>query len=161
MTKRWIFAGCMLWLVLLSATTASAQGVQMVAKLSGGNEAPNKVLTGAFGNAACAVDLSKNTINCTGTVFNLPSGVTVGHIHVGANDLAGPTVCNAVVPVTASNDFNFTINCDPSVITLRPDQGIRSWDDFVQAVLGENTYVNIHSQVNGGGEIRGTLLLKP
>lgn len=160
MTKRWIFAACTVVLVMLTATTASAQVVQMVAKLSGGNEAPNKVLTGAFGNVACAVDVGRGTMSCTGTVYNLPSGATAGHIHVGANDLAGPVVCGAVVAPNVSNDFNFTIDCAASNITLRPDQGIRSYDDFVQSVLGENTYVNIHSAVNPGGEVRGALVLK-
>ena len=41
----------------------------------------------------------------------------------------------------------------------RPDQGIRSADDMFQALLGGNTYVNVHSQVNPGGEIRGQLIV--
>ncbi len=44
---------------------------------------------------------------------------------------------------------------------LRPDQGIRSADDLFQAILGGNSYVNVHSQVNPGGEVRGQLTLKP
>ena len=36
-----------------------------------------------------------------------------------------------------------------------------SFEDFLQAVLGENTYVNVHTVVNPGGEIRGQLVLKP
>jgi CHRD domain len=160
MTKRWIFGACMVLLVMLTATSASAQVVQMVAKLSGGNETPNKVLTGAFGSAECAVDVPRGTIACNGTVYNLPSGATAGHIHVGANDVAGPVVCAAEVTPNVSNDFTFTISCDASKIILRPDQGIRSYDDFVQSVVGENTYINIHSAANPGGEIRGQLLLK-
>ena len=42
---------------------------------------------------------------------------------------------------------------------LRPDQGIRSADDMFQAILGGNSYVNVHSAVNPGGEIRGQLVL--
>ena len=42
-----------------------------------------------------------------------------------------------------------------------PMQGIRSADDMFQAILGGNSYVNVHSAVNGGGEIRGQLVLKP
>ena len=162
MTRRWILG--LLWgaaLLGLSSSPASAQTVRLVAKLHGGNEAPTKVLTGAFGSAECTVDLGTGTITCTGDVFNLPSGVTAGHIHVGVDGVAGPTVCNATLIPNVSNDFGFTIGpCTASNITLRPDQGIRSFEDFVQAVLGENTYVNIHSQVNGGGEIRGQLVLK-
>jgi hypothetical protein len=72
-------------------------------------------------------------------------------------------VCNATIPRNISNDFSFTIGpCNSAGnITLRPDQGIRSFEDFLQAVLGENTYVNVHTVVNPGGEVRGQLLLKP
>ncbi len=48
-----------------------------------------------------------------------------------------------------------------TTFTLRPDQGLRSADDIFQAILGENMYVNVHSAVNTGGEIRGQLTLKP
>jgi CHRD domain len=163
MTKRAILAACTALLFTLAASPASAQIVRLTAKLNGGNETPAKILTGAFGNAECTVDLGKGgEINCTGSVFNLPSGATVGHIHVGAVDVSGPTVCNANLAANISNDFNFTIGpCTAATITLRAEQGIRSFEDFVQAVLGENSYVNIHSVVNPGGEIRGPLLLKP
>jgi hypothetical protein len=164
MTKRSIFAaGATLLLTLVAATSASAQIIRLSAKLSGANETPAKVVTGAFGGVECTVDIGKGgEINCTGSVFNLPSGATVGHIHVGGVDVSGPTVCDANVPPNISNDFGFTIGpCTSSSIRLRPDQGIRSFEDFVQAVLGENTYVNVHSSVNPGGEVRGQLTLKP
>ncbi len=159
MSKRVILAAG--FAVALLAAPVSAQQVQMEAILNGGNEAPNKVTSGALGTAECAVNISARTISCTGTAFNLPSGVTQGHIHVGADGVAGPVVCNAVVPVNASNDFNFSISCDESNIVLRPEIGIRSFEDFLQAVLGGNSYVNIHSAVNPGGEIRGQLRLRP
>jgi hypothetical protein len=160
MSKRvMVAAGCLSVLALMAAPV-SAQTVQMSAVLNGGNEAPNKVTTGAFGNAECAVNVGSRTITCTGTIFNLPSGVTQGHIHVGSEGVAGPVVCNAIVPVTASNDFNISISCDESNITLRPEIGIRSFEDFLQAVLGENAYVNIHSAANPAGEVRGQLRLR-
>jgi hypothetical protein len=157
MSKRVILAAGFAAALTLTTTPVSAQQFQMTAELSGGNEAPNKVTSGGLGNADCSVNVSARTITCTGTVFNLPSGVTQGHIHVGAEGVAGPVVCNAVVPVNASNDFNFSISCDESNIVLRPEIGIRSFEDFLQAVLGENAYVNIHSAVNPGGEVRGQL----
>lgn len=165
MTQRPILAACAtLVLLTVAAAPASAQIVRLSAKLSGANETPAKIVTGAFGSADCTVDLGKGgEIACTGNVFNLPSGWTAGHIHVGGPDVGGPTVCNANVVPNLSNDFGFTIGpCNSAAtVTLRPDQGIRSFEDFVQAVLGENTYINIHTAVNGGGEIRGQLLLKP
>ena len=157
MSKRVILVAGFVAALALTTTPVFAQQLQMNAELNGGNEAPNKVTSGALGNADCSVNITTRTITCTGTVFNLPSGVTQGHIHVGAEGVAGPVVCNALIPVNASNDFNFSISCDESNIILRPEIGIRSFEDFLQAVVGENSYVNIHSAVNPGGEVRGQL----
>jgi hypothetical protein len=46
-------------------------------------------------------------------------------------------------------------------LLVRGDQGIRSWEDFIQSLLGGQTYINIHSAVNPGGEIRGQVLRVP
>lgn len=162
MTSRWksvLFAA--LALVALAAAPASAQTFTLTANLHGGNETPTVVVTGAFGNATVTVDMTNRTVTWVVDVFNLPSGVSAGHIHVGAVGAGGPTVVNFVVPTPASNDFRVAGTMRDSEFTLRPEQGIRSADDFFQAILGGNTYVNIHSQVNGGGEIRGQLTLRP
>jgi hypothetical protein len=158
MTKR-TFVSALTLIVVLAAAPAYAQLVQLSGRLNGGNEAPNKVLTGSVGTVECTVNVGLRTVSCTGDVFNLPVGVTAAHIHVGAEGVSGPVVCNATVPTGASNDFGFTISCDASTIVLRPDQGIRSIEDFVQAILGEGTYVNVHSGLFPGGEIRGQLKL--
>jgi hypothetical protein len=34
-------------------------------------------------------------------------------------------------------------------------------EDAIQAIVGGNAYVNIHSTTNPGGEIRGQLSVKP
>jgi hypothetical protein len=146
----------------LAAAPASAQTFTLTANLSGANETPSPgINTGAFGNATVTVDLGARTVSWVVDVFNLPSGVTAGHIHVGAAGTPGPTVVNFTVPSPASNDFRVSGSMPDTGFTLRPDQGIRSADDMFQAILGGNTYVNIHSAVNGGGEIRGQLVLKP
>ena len=158
MISRWkpvLFAACLLAL----AAPLSAQTFTLTASLHGGNETPAVVVTGAFGNATVTVDMTARTVTWVVDVFNLPSGVTAGHIHVGAPGAGGPTVVNFVVPTPASNDFRVAGTMRDVEFTLRPDQGIRSPDDMFQAILGGNTYVNIHSQVNGGGEIRGQLTL--
>ena len=46
-------------------------------------------------------------------------------------------------------------------LRARPDQGIRTWEDFIQSLIGGQAYVNIHSAVNPGGEIRGQLTVTP
>jgi hypothetical protein len=145
----------------LTAVPASAQNFTLTATLTGAQETPAPGLnTGAFGNATVVVNVRTRTVTWTVNVFNLPSGVTAGHIHVGAVGTPGPTVINFTVPTGASNDFTITGSAVDTTFTLRPDQGIRSADDMFQALLGGNTYVNVHSAVNGGGEIRGQLTPK-
>jgi hypothetical protein len=103
------------------------------------------------------VNVQAGTIDWQLQIFNLPSGATAGHIHVGADGVAGPTLLNFPIPPTISNDFALSGTFTSADLTLRPEQGIRSFQDCVQAILGGTTYVNVHTQVNPAGEIRGQL----
>jgi hypothetical protein len=142
------------------AGSAQAQTVQLAATLSGANETPG-VLTGAFGTATVTVDLSTQTVSWVIDVFNMPSGTNNAHFHVGGPGQAGPTVVNVAFPAGASNDFRLTGSATAANLSVRADQGIRSWEDFLQSLLGGQTYLNVHSAVNGGGEIRGQVLRVP
>jgi len=169
MTSRVMRAfGATALLMGLASAPAAAQSFTLTAQLSGSNEATatgtsttGGINTGAFGDCRIVLDLTSQTVTYNVNVFNLPSGVTASHIHVGAERTAGPVVVNFTVPATASNDFGFAGTVAFSAFVLRPDQGIRSSDDMVQAILGGNSYCNVHSQVNPGGEIRGQFTLKP
>jgi hypothetical protein len=140
----------------------SAQTFVLTATLTGAGETPAPgINTGAFGTATVTVDLTARTVTYTVQVFNLPSGVTASHIHVGAVGTPGPVVVNFAPALNSSNDFSFSGVVQDTAFVLRGDQGIRSADDMFQAIIGGNAYVNVHSAVNPGGEIRGQLVLKP
>jgi len=150
-------------LLAFAAAPAAAQSFTLTAQLNGGNEATqtaNVINTGAFGDCTIVVDGTAATLTYSGRAVKLPSGVTASHIHVGGEKTAGPVVVNFAPPVPASNDFGFSGTVAFSAFVLRPDQGIRSSDDMVQAILGGNSYCNVHSQVNPGGEIRGQFTLR-
>ena len=164
MTANWKIAAFATAALVGLAVPASAQSFTLLATLTGAGEATqtaNGINTGAFGDATVIVDLAARTVTYTVRVFNLPSGVTASHIHVGSALTPGPVVVNFAPPVTASNDFGFTGVVRDTEFALQPDKGIRTPDDMFQAILGGNSYVNVHSQVNPGGEIRGQLTLKP
>ena len=162
MRQKWVrLALLSLVSVGVMSGSAWAQSSEMVAKLTGGDEAPNTVNSGAFGTATVRVDEGTGDITYTIRVVNLPSGVVAAHFHVGAEKTAGPVIINIEVPTTASNDFTLTGTVNVADFVPRPDQGIRSESDVLQAILGENTYLNVHSQVNPGGEIRGQVKLDP
>jgi len=161
---RRLFMTAVMTLGALGAGVASAQAqvYTLTATLSGNEETPAPGLnTGAFGSATIVLDVGARTVSYRVEVFNLPSGVTASHIHVGAVGTAGPIIVNFAPPVNASNDFSYAGTVPESQWLLRAEQGIRSGDDIIQAILGNNTYVNVHSTVNPGGEIRGKLTRQP
>ncbi len=142
---------------LMFSVSAQAQTITLTANLHGGNEVPG-VSTGSVGTAT----VTWNTVTKAGTyradVYNMPVGTTASHIHAGASGVAGPVIVNFTVPAGGiSNDFALTGAFGCSDVVVRAPQGINSCEDFEQALLLGNTYVNVHSTANPGGEIRGQL----
>ena len=159
LTTRLIAAAALL---LGLSAQAQAQPVRLTAVLSGSSETPAPgVVTGATGTAEVFVNLATNAVTYTVRVFNLPSGATGGHFHVGGPTAAGPVVVDLAPPANISNDFTLTGTVSASALRPRPDQGIRDWEDFIQSLIGGQVYVNIHSAVNPGGETRGQLTVAP
>lgn len=146
-------------LIVIAVNTGSAQAqtVRFSAALSGASETPG-IITGAFGNATITLDTASQTLSWNIDVFNLPSGINNAHFHVGGPGVAGPTVVNIAFTANQSNDFNLSGTATATNLLVRADQGIRSWDDFMQALQGGQIYVNVHTVVNGGGEIRGQVI---
>ena len=141
----------------VTGTSAQAQTIRLTAALSGANETPG-VLTGAFGKASLTLDTATGTLTWNIDVFNLPSGINNAHFHVGGPAMEGPRVVPIGFTPNQSNDFNLTGSATASNLIVRGDQGIRSWDDFMQALEGGQIYVNICTIANGDGEIRGQVL---
>ncbi len=148
-------------LVLGTSALASAQTIRLTAVLSGSNETPAVVVTGATGTAEVFVNLATQSVTYRVDVFNLPSGAVGGHFHVGGPGAGGPVVVNLSPPANISNDFTLSGTVAQSALIPRADQGIRTWEDFIQALVGGQVYVNIHSAVNPGGETRGQLTVTP
>jgi CHRD domain len=148
------FAGVLL---LGSVAPARAQVVELAATLTGSNEVP-PVLTGAYGVATVTLNMATQDVSWNIQVFNMPTGTNNAHFHVGGTGVAGPVVVNVAFPPTISNDYVLSGTANASALQPRRDQGIGSWEDFIQSLLGEQTYLNVHSQNNPGGEIRGQVV---
>lgn len=138
------------------ATAAHAQGqiITFRADLGGGDEVPG-VVTGAAGVATITLNTATNAVTYRIDVYNMPTGTTASHFHVGDAGVAGPVVVNFTVQPNISNDFAISGTATATDLVPRAAQGINSWEDFVQALLLDNIYVNVHSTANPGGEIRG------
>jgi len=157
--RRTFLYGLMTALLVAGATTApqAQAGKQtLVAVLSGGSEAPTAVNTGAHGKAVITIDPASGEVTWVIDVFNFPSGLTASHIHVGASGTAGPVVID-FAPQIIGVSGPFQLSGSTKNFTARPAQGIRSMEEMMIAIAAGNAYVNVHSQANPGGEIRGQL----
>jgi hypothetical protein len=135
--------------------------VTVTAQLSGAEEptvggVPG-VITGANGNATVTVDRTTQRITYRVNVFNLPTGLNASHIHVGTPGQGGPIILNFNITQNISNDFSFSGELTAADIVPRAAQGVQSFDDVMTAIASGVTYVNVHTQANPGGEIRGQL----
>lgn len=148
--------------VLALAGPALAQPADTVvvrAYLSGGNEVPPPATaTGAHGRAVVTVDRAAGRITFRVDVFNLPTGLTGAHIHVGPAGSNGPIIFD-MRPTALGISNDFALEGSWTAGDLRPNAatGINSFDDAVMAIAAGVTYVNVHTQANPGGEIRGQL----
>lgn len=143
--------------VMAGAGAAHAQTLNFRAELSGNQEVPG-VLTGSGGTATISLNTATRAVSYKIDVYNMPSGTTAAHFHVGGPGLTGPVVVNFTVVNSISNDFAIAGTATASDLVPRGTLGIGSWDDFLQALALGQIYVNVHSAVNPGGEIRGQVL---
>lgn len=157
--RRTFLYGVMTAALVVTATTAPrAQGGRQVlhAYLTGGSEAPTAVNTGAFGHAVITIDPSAGEVTWVIDVFNYPTGLTASHIHVGSPGTAGPIIID-FAPSAIGVSGPFRLAGSTRAFIARPERGIRSMEEAMIAIAAGNTYVNVHSQANPGGEIRGQL----
>lgn len=127
-----VLLGCC---IVISAVATAAS---LTVSLNGMNETPS-VKTAAMGSATITVnpDMSvSGTVKTTGMVG------TVAHIHAGAEGKKGPVIITFV----KTDDNNWAI---PSGAMLTADQ-------YASYKAG-NLYINVHSDANKDGEIRGQL----
>ncbi|HEV2721759.1 MAG TPA: CHRD domain-containing protein [Thermoanaerobaculia bacterium] len=141
MTRR---IGVVVVFCLLAAAAAQAQTYGVV--MTGSQERPTPTTSTGWGNATVSFDSTRSNINVTITVRGLTSAITGAHIHEKA---AGSDVGNIVVGFTPSASF-----------TNGKLTGTFTMDTPVAARLvanPSNFYMNVHTSVNPGGEIRGDL----
>ncbi|MBI2833177.1 MAG: CHRD domain-containing protein [Acidobacteria bacterium] len=139
-----------------SGVQAQDQVVTVRASLEGSQENPG-ILTGAFGSAVFTLNRTTQQITYTVNIFNLPSGITGAHIHVGPRGQNGPIIFPLSWIPNVSNDFALTGTLTSNDLVLRQAVGIGSLEDAFWSISAGVTYVNVHTQVNPGGEIRGQI----
>ena len=124
--------------VLAACALCAAAAVAEPLQLTGAQEVPP--------NDSHAMGTGDITIDADGNVSGKVSTPTIqgkaAHIHVGAPGKAGPPI--------------ITLNSDEPGTWSVP-QGARLNAEQLAAWKAGNLYVNVHSEANKGGEVRGQL----
>ena len=147
------FAAAALWLSLLGAPSAMAQGVELFAVLLGGNEVNAAVQAGkgdpdGYGTASFIL-AAPGQICFALTVHNIDLP-TAAHIHRGRAAVPnGGVVVTLSAPVAPSNGSPGTASGCVSGISTTTLAQIRN--------VPSDFYVNVHTQTFGAGALRGQL----
>ncbi|MDH4066947.1 MAG: CHRD domain-containing protein [Acidobacteriota bacterium] len=149
-------------LVLLLASGARAQTggpIEILSLMGGGDVVPGKVLTGAFGTAVLTMDLQNGNITFDVSAFNLPTSVSGAHIHVGSPGVGGPVLFDLRAVPRQAGDISVTGTLSAADLTMHANLGVRNIDDALQSIVGLATYIDVHTEGNPDGEVRGPLVI--
>ena len=136
--SKWTPLAAAIALAVSGVYSSLAFGAEVKVMLAGDQEVP-AVTTAAKGSGTVMVgdDMSvKGSITTTGIT------ATAAHIHMAAAGKNGPVI----VPMVKSGDSGWT---------FAPDAKMNA--DQMKAFTAGETYINVHSAANPGGEIRGQL----
>ena len=129
--------------VTLVSTSVQAQEVYR-ARLSPMPTTPQTV-TDITGEGEVILTLNGNALSVEGNFSGMSSATTMGHIHNGPPAQPGPVVHR--LEVTAASSGNISAELELT-------------DEQVTALRNNELYVQIHSENNAPGELRGWIFLR-
>ena len=153
--------------LLVGSSTLLAQTV-VKAELSGGNEAPEKIISAA--TADVTYNVYSDRVEFTVRLRQFGTDVNQIHVHIAPEGLSGPIILNMYnraihgaipgVETIEGGVFYGVSTVDDVTPRLTNDlrvRGVRNFADVVAALLNPAalTYTNIHTTSVAGGEIRG------
>jgi hypothetical protein len=120
--------------------------------LSGRQQVP-PVSTAATGTATVTLNAALTEATVVVTVDGL-ADITMAHIHAGNLGVNGP-----ILFTLAEGSFGspLVLTLSSGNLTARPEAGIQTFAEAVNAMRQGLTYVNVHSVAHPDGEIRGQL----
>jgi hypothetical protein len=137
---------------------------KFIANLRGRNEVP-PVATDAFGAAKFVSDK-----HCTKIKFFLKveeiDNFVQAHIHFGRRGENGPVLAFLFGADLESLEDQNGISTRKGIVTgvitdkdiEKNDVGVDDVEDLLELMKDERTYVNVHTEQNPGGEIRGQII---
>jgi hypothetical protein len=125
-----------------------------VPSLTGAKERPTPVVTTATGSATLEL-LPGGSVRYTVTVAGL-TGATMAHIHHAVADSAGPIVVPLFNSTTPTGPLTGTLASGTFTASNIQLPGV-SMDSLLALMRRGRTYVNVHTEDNPAGEIRGQI----
>ena len=152
----------------IAGPSSSSSGNQFSAKLTGDNEVP-PVNTDATGRIRLIGSSAQDTVDYQISLSNLNGIVTGAHIHRGSTGTNGPIVANLNVhgafasasaggggdggSATTSTSTGGTITS----ADLKGPMSGKQISDLIKLIQDGKAYVNVHTNQNPEGEIRGQI----
>ncbi len=136
--RRTLLAGVSVVTMLVVAFAGVASAADVKVMLSGSQEVP-AVTTSASGSGTITVGDDQSI---SGSVTTTGVAGTAAHIHTAAAGQNGPVT----IPLTKSGDNGWAVPA-----------GTKLTDAQFAAFKAGNLYINVHSEANKGGEIRGQI----
>jgi hypothetical protein len=149
---------------------ATAAPIVFTTTLSGANEVPP---SGSAGIGTGVVTIDGNFLTVNVSFSGLSGNTTASHIHccapLGTNAMVATTTPTfpgfplGVQSGTYLQTFDLTLasSYNPAFITAHGGTVTQAEADFLAGLLGGQTYLNIHTNLFPGGEIRGQLQAVP
>jgi hypothetical protein len=163
------FLACVV-LCVSSAVVAEADPTVFTTTLTGANEVPANASPG-IGSAV--VTLNGDMLTVSVSFSGLLGNTTASHIHccapLGMNAMVAtttPTFPGFPLGVQAGSytqtfDLTLASSYNPAFITAHGGTVTQAEADLIAGLLGGQTYLNIHTNLFPGGEIRGQLQAVP
>jgi len=160
--------------ILLTGSNLSASVITYFANLNGPSESPTNASPGT-GFALITVDNLLNTMRLQVSFSGLLGTTTASHIHsptpspfTGTAGVATTTPSFVGFPLgvtsgTFDNTLNLTLasSYNPAFVTANGGTPASAEAALLAGIAAGEAYLNIHSSVFGGGEIRGFLIAVP
>jgi hypothetical protein len=158
-----VFGGTLVALASLAAcgddTNTSPPPPTYAATLNAANERPTSLTLPGTGSAT--VVQNGSTFTYTVNYANLTGTPILSHIHGPADaSKAVGVIVNFNIGTPTSGTGSFTGTFTAADIVAPSGQTPISVDSLVTLMRTGNAYVNVHTNANKGGEIRGQLTLK-
>jgi hypothetical protein len=141
---------------ILSVSVAFAAGKSFKAKLTGNDEVPS-VKTKAKGDVKFKLSKDGKEMSYKLDVKNIENP-TAAHIHRGMKGKSGPPLVNLFTGPKKEGKFSGKLS--EGTITAKDLSGDlmgKSLEDLEQLIRSGEIYVNVHTDANPNGEIRGQI----